>query len=260
MTTMTWIIVATVLGGILSVVAAAIIALNAKVTRVPILISYAVGALLGAVFLEILPHAFSIAESMEKMAATILFGILLFFVLEKLVLWRHCHQEECEAHDPHETRYNHDHGRSGMMIMIGDTFHNFVDGILIAAAFLANVELGIVTALAIIAHEVPQEVGDFLILLHSGYSKREAFLLNMLSSAAMIVGGVLAYYALQTMQDWIPTMLGLAAASMLYVSVADLIPGLHRRPEIRDTVQQVTLIALGVATIWLAGMLAHSHG
>ncbi len=264
MSTLTWIIAATVLGGVLSVIAAAIIAFNAKVSHVPILISYAVGALLGAVFLEILPHAFGIADSMEQMAATILFGILLFFVLEKLVLWRHCHVEQCEAHDPHEIghdhNHNHDHGRSGMMIMIGDTFHNFVDGVLIAAAFLANTELGIVTALAIIAHEVPQEVGDFLILLHSGYSKREAFLLNILSSAAMIVGGVLAYYALQTMQGWIPTMLGLAAASMLYVSVADLIPGLHRRPEIQATVQQVILIALGVATIWLVGELAHSHG
>lgn len=260
MSILTWIVATTVLGGFLSVIAAAIIALNAKASHVPILISYAVGTLLGAVFLEILPHAFSIAPSPERMAATILFGILLFFVLEKLVLWRHCHQEECEAHDPHETSQNHDHGRSGMMIMIGDTFHNFVDGVIIAAAFLANPELGLVTALAIIAHEIPQEVGDFVILLHSGYSKRQALLFNMFSGAAMIVGGVLAYYALQTMQSWIPAMLGLAVASMLYVSVADLIPGLHRRPQIRDTVQQVVLIALGVATIWLVGALAHSHG
>ncbi|MDP2239767.1 MAG: ZIP family metal transporter [Burkholderiales bacterium] len=259
MTTLTWIIATTVLGGILSVLAAAAFAFSANVARVQVLISYAVGTLLGAVFLELLPSAFGMADNIEQVAATILFGILLFFVLEKLVLWRHCHIEECEAHDPHTVK--HDHGRSGLMIMIGDTFHNFVDGILIAAAFLANTELGIVTALAIIAHEVPQEVGDFVILLHSGYSKRQAMLLNMLSSAAMIVGGVLAYYALQTMQQWIPTLLGLAAASMLYVAVADLIPGLHRRPEIQATIQQVILIALGVATIWLVGVLAHSaHG
>jgi zinc and cadmium transporter len=256
MSILAWIIAATVLGGVLSVVAAAAFALNAKINQVPVLISYAVGTMLGAVFLEILPHAFGIADSLEVMAATILFGILLFFILEKLVLWRHCHQEQCEAHDPHITP--HDHGRSGMMIMIGDTFHNFVDGVLIAAAFLANTELGIVTSLAIIAHEVPQEIGDFLILLHSGYSKTKALMLNMLSSAAMVLGGVLAYYALQTMQQWIPTLLGLAAASMLYVSVADLIPGLHRRPQIRDSVQQVVLITLGVATIWLVGALAHS--
>ena len=143
--------------------------------------------------------------------------------------------------------------------MIGDTFHNFVDGVLIAAAFLANHELGVVTAIAIIAHEVPQEVGDFLILLHSGYSKSRALLFNLLSSAAMVAGGVLAYFALQTLQQWIPTLLGLAAASMLYVSVADLIPGLHRRPELAATLQQVVLIGLGVLTIWLVGNLAHTH-
>lgn len=257
MTILTWIVAATLLGGVISVLAAAVFAFNAKITHVPVLVSYAVGTLLGAAFLELLPHAFGMADSPEKIAGTILFGILLFFVLEKLVLWRHCHVEQCEAHDPPQPV--HDHGRSGMMIMIGDTFHNFVDGILIAAAFLANVELGVVTALAIIAHEVPQEVGDFLILLHSGYTKMQALLLNMLSSAAMIAGGVLAYFALQAMQQRIPYLLGLAVASMLYVSVADLIPGLHRRPEIQATAQQVVLIALGVATIWLVGELARSH-
>lgn len=257
MTILTWILAATLLGGVLSVIAAAVVALNARITQVPVLVSYAVGALLGAVFLDILPEAFERAESVETMAVTVLFGILLFFVLEKLVLWRHCHVERCEAHDPPQPL--HDHGRSGMMIMIGDTFHNFVDGVLIAAAFLANIELGIVTAIAIIAHEVPQEVGDFLILLHSGYTKVEAFTFNVLSSAAMIAGGALAYFGLQTMEGLVPALLGLAAASMLYVSVADLIPGLHRRPELQATVQQVVLIALGVGTIWLVGELAHAH-
>ena len=257
MTILTWILAATLLGGVLSVIAAAVVALNARITQVPVLVSYAVGALLGAVFLDILPEAFERAESVETMAVTVLFGILLFFVLEKLVLWRHCHVERCEAHDPPQPL--HDHGRSGMMIMIGDTFHNFVDGVLIAAAFLANIELGIVTAIAIVAHEVPQEVGDFLILLHSGYTRMEAFTFNVLSSAAMIAGGTLAYFALQTMEGLVPALLGLAAASMLYVSVADLIPGLHRRPELQATVQQVVLIALGVGTIWLVGELAHAH-
>lgn len=256
--TLVWILAATVAGGVVSVIAAAALALNARASWVPILISYAVGALLGAAFLDLLPHAFGRADSLEAMAGTILAGILLFFVLEKLVLWRHCHLEQCEAHDP-PVAPHHDHGRSGMMIMIGDTFHNFVDGVLIAAAFLANHELGVVTSIAIIAHEVPQEVGDFLILLHSGYSKGRALYLNMLSSAAMVAGGVLAYFALQTLEQWIPLLLGLAAASMLYVSVADLIPGLHRRPELHATLQQVVLIALGVITIWLVGDLVHTH-
>ncbi|HSB49143.1 MAG TPA: ZIP family metal transporter [Burkholderiales bacterium] len=256
--TLAWILAATLAGGVLSVIAAALIALSARVTWVPVLISYAVGTLLGAVFLDVLPEAFERAESLETMALTILGGILLFFVLEKLVLWRHCHVEQCEAHDP-PLAPHHDQGRSGTMIMIGDTFHNFVDGVLIAAAFLADRELGIVTAVAIIAHEIPQEVGDFLILLHSGFSKRRALLLNMLSSAAMVAGGALGFFTLQGVEQWIPPLLGFAAASMLYVSVADLIPGLHKRPELQATAQQVALIALGIATIWLVGELAHDH-
>jgi zinc and cadmium transporter len=255
MSVLAWIIATSFAGGLLSVAAAAIFALNARDAHVPILISYAVGALLGAVFLDILPHAFAISGNPEQTAATILAGILLFFVLEKLVLWRHCHEEKCEAHDAPPTP--HDHGRSGMMIMVGDTFHNFVDGILIAAAFLADVKLGLVTAIAIVAHEIPQEVGDFLVLLHSGYSKRAALAFNALSSLAMLVGGVIAYFALQTLQQSIPTLLALAAASMLYVAVADLIPGLHRRPEIHASVQQVGLICTGIGTIWGVGLLLH---
>jgi zinc and cadmium transporter len=249
-----------VAGGLLSVLAAAAFALRLKPAKVPMLISFAVGALLGAVFLEILPHAFNEAESIHGMAVTVLAGILFFFVLEKLVLWRHCHEERCEVHDPHGG--HDDHGRSGMMIMIGDTVHNFVDGVLIAAAFMADTQVGFVTALAIIAHEIPQEVGDFLILLHSGYSKAKAFAVNLISSVATIIGGTLGYLALSFVEQWIPTLLGFAAASMLYVSVADLIPGLHKRPEPQHSAAQVALIALGIACIWGTHMLfefAHSH-
>jgi zinc and cadmium transporter len=247
MSTLAWIITASLAGALLSVLCAAAIALRAPAARVSTLISYAVGALLGAVFLEILPHAFEQTRNVHRLAGVILFGILMFFVLEKLVLWRHCHTEECEAHDHHGDPG--DHGRSGMMIMIGDTIHNFVDGILIAAAFLADTGLGIVTALAIIAHEIPQEVGDFLILLHSGYSKGRALAFNLISSCATLIGGLLAYFALRSFLEWIPMLLGLAAASMLYVSVADLIPGLHKRPELHATASQVLLIALGIGSI-----------
>jgi zinc and cadmium transporter len=261
LSTLSWIILATFIGGILSAAVASLFAIKAKAAQIPMLVSFAVGALLGAAFLDVLPHAFEQSDSIEATAATVLFGILAFFVLEKLVLWRHCHVEECEAHDPHlppQPNHSHnDHGRSGLMILIGDTFHNFVDGVLIAAAFMADTQLGIVTAIAIIAHEVPQEVGDFLILLHSGYSKRAALFYNVLSSAAMVVGGVLAYFTLQVAQTLVTPLLALAAASMLYVAVADLIPGLHRRPELAATAQQVVLIGLGIATIWLVGVWAH---
>ena len=163
------------------------------------------------------------------------------------MLWRHCHHDHCEAHEAQAP--THDHGRSGLLILVGDTFHNFVDGVLIAAAFLESTELGIVTALAIIAHEIPQEVGDYMILLHSGYSRAKALAFNLLSSLATLVGAMLAYFALSDMQEMIPTLLGLAAASMIYVAVADLIPGLHKRTELKATIQQVLLIGLGIASI-----------
>lgn len=264
MSTLTGIILASLFGGVLSISVAAAFAMSARAEWVPMLVSYAIGALLGAAFLEILPHAFELTKSIENTAATILFGIMLFFLLEKLVLWRHCHADHCEAHVPtpghvHNHGHENDHGRSGLMIMVGDTFHNFVDGIIIAAAFLADFQIGVVTALAIIAHEIPQEVGDFLILLHSGYTKKHAFMLNLLSSLATVVGGVLAYFMLQSMHEWIPFFLAIAAASMIYVAVADLIPGLHKRPELHATLQQVLLIGLGIGSIWLTKALLGGH-
>ncbi|MDD2884134.1 MAG: ZIP family metal transporter [Dechloromonas sp.] len=252
MSTLNWIIVVSLAGGLLSVLAAAALSVSVGAHRVGMLISYAIGALLGAAFLEILPHAFETADPHE-MAATVLGGILAFFVLEKLVLWRHCHHDHCEAHDAHAPA--HDHGRSGLLILVGDTFHNFVDGILIAAAFIEDTNLGIVTALAIIAHEIPQELGDYLILLHSGYSRFKALVFNLLSSLATLAGAMLAYFALSELTAWIPSLLALAAASMIYVAVADLIPGLHKRTALKETVQQVSLIGFGVLTIALMGSL-----
>ena len=296
-TSLSYIVGFTFLGGLLSVALAALFALSLRPTWVPMLVSYAIGAMLGAVFLEILPHAFSLAGNVETVSATLLLGLLLFFVLEKLVIWRHCHGDHCEVHALHSEQdcpsghglnatqanasqlitpttgakyksvapqapasallshghlHSHDSGRSGLMIMIGDTFHNFIDGILIAAAFTADIKLGVVTALAIIAHEIPQEVGDFLILLHSGYSKKQALIFNLVSSVATLVGGLMAYYALQYVQSWVPIILALAASSLLYVAVADLIPGLHKRTELRATLAQILLISIGVATIWVA--------
>ncbi|MBL8486186.1 MAG: ZIP family metal transporter [Rhodocyclaceae bacterium] len=250
-----WIVLMSLAGGAASVIAAAAFAYSAKAAWVPMLISYAIGALLGAAFLEVLPHAIVASGDATASTATVLAGILVFFLLEKLVLWRHCHFEACEGHEGHAHGHQ-DHGRSGLLILVGDTFHNFVDGVLIAAAFMEDVRLGFVTALAMIAHEIPQEVGDFLILLHSGYSKARALAFNLLSSLATLVGGLLAYAALSAVQGAVPVLLALAAASMIYVAVADLIPGLHKRTELRATIQQIVLILLGVATIVAAHRLA----
>ena len=247
--TLAWIVAASLAGGLLSVGLAAAFALTVRTAWVPMLVSYAIGALLGAAFLEVIPHAFERATP-HMAAMTILAGIFVFFILEKLVLWRHCHAEDCEAHDQHAS--GHDHGRSGTMILVGDTVHNFIDGVLIAAAFLESTQLGIITAIAIVAHEIPQEVGDFVILLHSGYSKARALTLNLISSLASIAGGVIGYFALQAVTGAVPILLGIVAASMIYVAVADLIPGLHKRTELHATVSQVLLISLGVGSIALA--------
>jgi zinc and cadmium transporter len=249
--TLGWILAASFVGGTLSVALAAF-ALALRATWIPMLVSYAIGALLGASFLEVIPHAFEKAP--RQAGFSILVGIFAFFVLEKLLLWRHCHTENCEVHDPHEHGHS-DQGRTGALIMVGDTVHNFVDGVLIAAAFLESTELGLIAALAIIAHEIPQEVGDFLILLHSGYSRAKALALNLGSSLATLVGGVGGYYLLPIFAGWEASLLGFVAASMVYVAVADLIPGLHRRPQLRDTASQALLIALGIGSIAAVRML-----
>lgn len=235
-------ILAGCMAGISSMVCAYIVILTAKPSWVPMLVSYAIGALLGAVFLEILPHALQLGASPSQISTTILIGILGFFLLEKLVLWRHDHDHDLSEADHHPVR------ASGMVV-IGDSFHNLVDGVIIAAAFAADTHLGVVTAVAIISHEIPQEAGDVLVLLHSGMSRKKAFFYNFLSSIATVIGGVIASLALTGFEKKVPYLLGVAASSMIYVAVADLIPGLHRRVDLKASIQQVLLISLGVLSI-----------
>lgn len=258
MNTLGAILVAAFCGGILSVVLASV-SLRLSATLVHEMVSYAIGALLGAAFLGVLPHALEHFPHPEALLGTVLAGILFFFVLEKLVIWRHCHTEHCEVHGSHTevAPGGHDHGRSGLMIIVGDTFHNFADGVMIAATFLTDFRLGVVTALAIVAHEIPQELGDFMILLHSGYSRAKALALNLLASLATLIGALLGYFLLAELQRAIPYILALSAASMIYVAIADLIPGLHKRPELRATLHQVLLILLGMATVYFVGEWAH---
>lgn len=254
MPTLAWIIAACFAGGLLSVMLAAVVAFRIQARLVPTLVSYAVGALLGAVFLDIIPHLFDSSTDRATTAGLILFGLLLFFVLEKLLLWRHHHGGGEAGGDAHGHSHAHthggDHGRSGMMIVYGDAFHNFTDGVIIAGAFLSDVRIGIVTSLAIVAHEIPSEVGDFLVLLNSGYTRSRALLLNALSSLAGLAGGLLGYFALSAMERLVPALLAIAAAGMMYVAVADLIPGLHRGTRLSETATQVAFIGLGIGTIW----------
>jgi zinc and cadmium transporter len=260
-----WIILFCLVGGVLSVMAAAVFLVLREPLRnrmLPHLISFATGALLGAAFLGLLPHAIEAPGITDAhlIPVTVLFGLLGFFLLEKMVVWRHCHADHCEIHAPGE---GHPPGKSGRersvgtLILIGDGLHNFLDGVLIAGAFLTNVHLGVVTSLAVAAHEIPQEVGDFALLLHSGYRRGKALFYNVLSSLTTVIGGVLAYYALSDLQHALPYVLAVAASSFIYIAVADLIPTLHQRIEVTETVQQIVLIAAGVLVIYVTHSTLH---
>ncbi len=267
------IIVFTAIGGVLSVMAAAVFLLLPDQRRAAVLphgISFAIGALLAVAFWGLIPEAFSAIqpERFQSLSGTILAGVLGFFVLEKLLIWRHCHSGSCEAHGDEDEHDHHDHGHShhshgsaksaGALIILGDSIHNFVDGVLIAAAFLTDVQLGIVTSLAVAAHEIPQEVGDFAILLHSGYAKSKALLYNILASLTTVLGGVLAYFGLEDLHDSLPYFLALAASSFIYIAVADLIPSLHKKTDMKTSLQQIALIAMGVLLICSLHGIAHN--
>lgn len=266
---LSWILLFSLFGGVLSVLAAALFLLFPEQLRarlLPHFVSYAIGALLGAAFLALLPHALEGpgVKDFHIITGTVLVGVLGFFLLEKLVLWRHCHHSDCEVHAP-EDSHGHAHSHidhqvnhaAGTLILIGDGIHNLVDGVLIAAAFLTDIHLGIVTSLAVAAHEIPQEVGDFAVLLHSGFSRARALAYNILASLTTLIGALLAYYGLREAEAALPYILAIAASSFIYIAVADLIPGLHKRLEVRATVQQVVLIAAGVLTIYFAHSTLH---
>ena len=206
---------------------------------VPWLVSYAVGALLGVALLALLPEALA-ALPPAITFGTLLAGILVFFILEKLVLLRHCHTDECQVH-----------GATATLVLIGDAFHNFIDGAIISAAVLSSVPLGINTAIAVAAHEIPQEVGDFAILLAAGYSRGRAMLLNVVSGISGIVGALLAYGAVQVVPGIRPYVLAFSSASLIYIAMSDLIPDLHRGQVDSNAVRQVVLIVAGIGTIVL---------
>ena len=218
------------------------------------MVSLAIGTLLGAVFLEILPHALELSDDYHNLMFAVLIGILTFFILEKLLIWRHCHGNHCEAH---AVKAQISKNKKGSLIFVGNLFHNFVDGILIASAFLVNINLGLVAALAILAHEIPQEMGNVSILLHSGYKKIEAIYFNLISSFATLGGAILSYFILESFQHLIPFILAIAASSMLYISVSDLMPGLHEKTKLSDSLLQVSLISIGVLIIFIIHQYLH---
>lgn len=244
-----WIVVFSLSGtiGVLIAVSAFLL-FSEKVQHVliPCLISYAVGTLLAAALLGLIPHALEGADA-DTVLSTVLLGIIIFFLMEKLVIWRHCHVVECEVH-----------AATGDMILIGDTIHNCTDGVIIAASFLVSLPLGVIAALSVIAHEIPQEVGDFAILLHSGYTRRKALSLNVLSSLSTLPAAVMAYYALEVVEAAVPYVMAVSASGFMYIALADLSPELHSREDLTYSVRQFLLMLAGVVTIFLV-LQIHVH-
>lgn len=252
MTVLFSIVLACLIGGVLSVLLSAALAFRLPARIVGRLIAFAAGAMLAAALLDILPEAIHLASGQtEAMLATLLGSLVVFYLLEHAAIWRHAHpdDEAMHGHAPNAA--------AAWAVLVGDGVHNFVDGILIAAAFLADPWLGVTTAVAVVAHEVPQELGDFVLLLSAGWSKRQALLANAASSAASVLGGVVGWLAFESAREALQYALAIAAGSFLYIAVADLLPLLHRRRRIDGFLPQSALLAAGLICIPLVGHWLH---
>jgi len=250
--TLAWIVLATAIGGVLSVVVAAALTLAVLTKIVHHLVSLSAGVLLATALLDILPEAFSAKAPPQALFATLLGGLLFFFLLEKAELYRHTHHHEGDEHHHHHGFDRQQAGRGGWSVILGDSIHNFCDGIIIAAAFLADTRLGVVTSIAIVAHEIPQEVGDYIVLLNAGFSRARALVFNALSGLAAVIGGFFGYFVVGPWQEFFPYLLVVAASSFVYVAVADLIPQLQHRLTLKETAAQLFWLACGLAIVVVA--------
>ncbi len=247
--TLTYIVAATFLGGVVSVALAAAVSQPLLTLIVRHLVSLSTGVLLGTALLHVLPEAFESGRSPQALFLTLLGGLMFFFLLEKAELYRHGHHHEHDDHHHHHGFDAEQAGRGGWSVLVGDSIHNFCDGVIIAAAFLADHHLGLATALAIIAHEIPQEVGDYIVLLNAGFSRAKALLYNAVSGLAAVAGGVLGYFVVGPWQQLFPFLLVAASSSFICVAVADLIPQLQRRLPWRETLAQLGWLAAGLALV-----------
>jgi zinc and cadmium transporter len=252
--TLLYIVLATLAGGVLSVVIAAFLTLQVLGRLVKHLVSLSAGVLLGTALLQVLPEAFeNQAADPHGLFVALLLGLLFFFLMEKAELYRHGHHHEGDGHAHHHHYDEEQAGRGGWAVLVGDSIHNFCDGVIIAAAFLADVRLGAMTALAIVAHEIPQEVGDYIVLLNAGFTRMRALAYNALSGLASVLGGVLGYLVVEPWRNLFPYLLVIAASSFVYIAVADLLPQLQRRLRWRDTLAQLAWLAAGLLSVVAIG-------
>lgn len=252
--TLLLILAATLASGVLSVLLSAFVAERLLGRLVKHLVSLSAGVLLGAALLHVLPEAFESQASAKALFVTLLGGLLFFFVLEKVELYRHSHHHEGDGHHHHHHFDAEQAGRGGYSVLVGDSIHNFCDGVLIAAAFLSDPKLGLLTAVAVSLHEIPQEVGDYLVLINAGFSRRRALWFNALSGLAAVVGGLLGYFLLEPFEAALPYLMVVASSCFIYVAVADLIPQMQRRLAWRDAAQQLLWIGAGLGLMSLAGL------
>jgi zinc and cadmium transporter len=251
------ILLATTIAGVLSISAAAVFSFSLLSKAVERMVSLSVGIMLSTSLLHALPEAFESEADAHALFATLLGGLLAFFLLEKFAILRHSHHYEGDGHMHEHGHDKHEAGKSGWMILVGDGLHNFTDGILVAAAFLADPSLGLITALAIIAHEIPQEIGDFIVLLNAGFTRARAYAYNLLCSLMAVLGGVLGYLTLDRATNLIPYVLVFASSGFIYIAVSDLMPQMQRRATLRETIPQVILIAVGVVVVLF--VTGHGH-
>ncbi|MBY9006812.1 MAG: ZIP family metal transporter [Candidatus Lokiarchaeota archaeon] len=251
-----FILLFSILGSIGAISAAAIFTIfneDRQKKLITSLISFAIGTLLTSALIGLIPEALNDAgHDNEKLVMfVVLGGIIILFFLEKIIIWRKCQDNNCEIHG---------HEVAGPMILLGDALHNFTDGLIIAAAFLLNITTGFLTGIAVILHEIPQETGDFGILLHSGYSRKKAYLYNLLSGSTTIPAAIVGYFIFDSLDFIVPYMLALSAASFLYIALSDLTPELHKKWGLRHTVSQLSLIILGITVIYIMSLfLPHTH-
>lgn len=245
MNTLLMILLATFINGLVAFVGIFSIGLSNKLFKklIFVFVAFSAGALLSGAFFHIIPEALDELPAMQ-VSLFVLTGFVVFFLIERVLHWHHCHEEGCKTHDDKEHPIT-------MLILFGDSIHNFVDGIIISAGFIASVPLGILTTLMIIAHEIPQELGDFAVLVHGGFSKKKALMYNFFSQLTSVVGGVVGFFFATLVKGMIPIVLSFAAGGFIYIAASDLIPELHKEPKLKKALLSFFCFIAGLGLMLL---------
>lgn len=259
MQTLSFIVLANVLSTVISIGLAAVLSFRLLSGLVDKLVCVSAGLLLTVAFTHLLPESFHSEADPVVLGWVLLVAVLGFFVLEKAALIHHTHHHEGDAHHHHHGHDAHEARRGGWPILVGDAFHNFADGMVIAAAFLLDWKAGVLATLAVMAHEIPHEVGDFMILLNAGFTKRRAFVFQLISGSSAVLGGVVGYFVLDATASLLPYALMIAAASFIYIALSDLLPEMMRRKSLRRSVPELLLVLAGVALAGVVMSGLHSH-